>query len=54
MLGTAVRLVVAFMCLPFLIIPGINFIAGPVFVWCLVSAVRRIWRRPATGAATAE
>lgn len=48
MVGTALRLVVASVCLLFCLMPIINIIAipllGPVFVWASVSAVRRIWR----------
>ena len=52
MIGTALRLLLAAFCFPFLMFPVINFIAIPVFVWSLVSAVRRIWRGTAATDAT--
>ena len=45
MLGTTIRLVVAALSLPFLFFPFVNVVVFPVFVWALVSAVRRIWRK---------
>jgi len=48
MLGTAFRLFVAFVCFLLMLVPLLNLVTipllGPVFLWCLVSGVRRIWR----------
>jgi len=44
MIGTAARLMIGLLFLPFVLFPGVNLIVGPIAVWCLVSAVRRIWR----------
>lgn len=49
MLGTMLRLVVACFIFPLLLFPIVNLVVipllGPVFLWCLVSAARRIWGR---------
>lgn len=44
MVGTAARLLAFGLLLPFVVFPVVNILAAPLAIWCLVSAVRRIWR----------
>lgn len=54
MVGTGLRLLGFGLLLPFVVFPGINLLALPLALWCLISAARRIWRRPAAGTASAD